>query len=90
MAKSIHLLLPRTAHARLMGGCDRGLPVYEFLANGVIEKDGTGQERVRVFCDEPREQSIREFIKQAQPELIFVVDRVVFADGATGYRRLIA
>ena len=90
MTASIHLLFSRAAHARLLKSVDRSLAVYEFLANGIIEKDEAGQERVRVFCDEARERQIYDFIQTTDPNLIFVVDRVVFTDGALGYRRLIA
>ena len=65
------------------------MPIYEALANGIVEKDGDGRERVRIFCDKVREREIHEFIKDSHPDLLFMIDRVLFRYGAVEQKRLL-
>ena len=90
MASAIHLLVPKAAYSEILECVDRSLPIYEMLVNGIIEKDSNGRERVRIFCDQYREDEILKFIKEFHPHLIFLIDRIVIPDGAAGYKRLLA
>ena len=80
MAAPIHLLFPREAYLRLLERCAPGTEIYEYLVNGAIERDATGETRVRIFCDELRELKIYQFIETTLPDLPF--DRLVFQNGA--------
>ena len=89
-ASIIHLLVPRTAYARLIDQCDPTLPVHEHLVNGIIEKTQDGHQRVRIFCDELQEKQIYDFVQQVHPELVTVIDRMIFTDQSWCNERLIA
>jgi hypothetical protein len=78
VANAIHLLIPLNAHSRLIAACDRHAPVREHLVNGIIEKDSSGHDRVRIFCDEVRAQAIFQFVLQTHPDLVRHIDQELF------------
>jgi hypothetical protein len=66
---TIQLLVPLAEYRKLMAACDPTTPLYEDLANGFIENSQSGQQCVRILCDQERARVIFAFVEQAQPEL---------------------
>ena len=77
MPAPIHLLLPLSAFETLLRLCEPTTRVYDYLINGIIENNEYGQPQIRIFCDQPRAESIFAYAHDARPDLRSLIRVVV-------------